>query len=210
LGSLVPEAEKPLYPRWLTLLAGRGREQYLLSLRYPLLVCLGMFTTSLLFGFVFSNRILGDLSDLLGELPSLEELGPPLFMSVLFINNALKTLVWMSLGLLFGIAPLFFIALNGFILGLVVHRLSQALGFFIVFIAIAPHGIVELPMTLLSAAVGVKLGYSLINRLRGQGSLIEELRKGLGLFLIRILPLLLAAAMIEAFITPLLSTFFLH
>ena len=164
---------------------------------------------SILFGFIFSNRISGDLRELLGGLPNLEELGPLFFLFFLFINNALKTLVWMFLGLLFGIAPLFFIALNGLVFGLVVHNIYQTLGFLVVFIAVAPHGIVELPITLLSAAIGVKLGYSLINRIRGQGSLTEELGKGLSLFLTRIAPLLFIAATIETFITPMLVSFFI-
>jgi stage II sporulation protein M len=198
------------YPRWLTLLAGKGREEYLLSLKSPFLLCLAMFMVSFAFGFIFSNRIPGDLEDFFGELPSLEEVGPLFLMLFLLINNALKAFLWMSLGIFFGIAPLFFIALNAFILGLVAHSVSQTLGPFFVFIAIAPHGVIEFPTTMLSAAVGVKFGYSLINRIRGQGSLIMELKKGLNLFLRRILPLLLLAATVESFVTPLLIYFFFY
>ena len=204
------EAPNISYPRWLTLLAGKGREEYLLSLRYPFLICLAMFMVSFAFGFVFSNRISGELEDLFGELPSLKEVGPLFLMFFLFTNNALKGFLWMSLGIFFGLAPLFFIAFNAFILGLVVHSASQSWGPFFVFIALAPHGVIEFPITILSAAIGVKFGYSLINRIRGRGSLIGELKKGMSLFLRRILPLLLLAATIESFVTPLLVSFFFY
>jgi stage II sporulation protein M len=204
------DAQNVPYPRWLTLLAGRGREEYLLSLRYPFLICLAMFMVSFAFGFIFLNRIPVELGDLFGDLPNIEEVGPLFLMLFLFINNALKTFIWMSLGVFFGIAPLFFMAVNAFILGLVAHIVSQSLGLFFVFITIAPHGVIELPVTILSAAIGVKFGYSLINRIRGQGSLTEELKKGLSLFVRRVLPLLLIAAAIESFVTPTLTYFFLR
>lgn len=203
------DAQNVPYPRWLTLLAGKGREEYLLSLRYPFLMCLAIFMVSFTFGLIFSNRIPEELKDFFGEL-DLEELSPLFFMLFLFINNALKTFLWMSLGVFFGIAPLFFMAVNAFILGLVAHIVSENLGPFFVFITIAPHGVIELPVTILGAAIGVKFGYSLINRIRGQGSLTEELKKGLGLFMRRVLPLLLMAAAIESFVTPTLTYFFLR
>lgn len=205
-----PNAGGP-YPRWLTLLAGRGREGYLLSLRYPLFICLAIFMASLVLGYLLSNRLpVQELEEFLGELPNLEEVGPLFLMFFIFANNALKNFLWMSLGLLFGLAPLFFIALNGFILGLVAHSFSQITGPLFVFVAIAPHGVVEYSTTLLSAAIGVKFGYSLINRIRGEGSLTEELKRGLDLFLRRFLLFLLIAAAIEAFITPFIVLLFFH
>ena len=203
------ETRGPSYPKWLTLLAGEGREDYLLSLRYPFLICLAMFIASFTFGYVSHGQIPSQWwEDLLGSLPDLEEVGPLFFMLFIFINNAVKSLLWMSLGILFGVAPLLFIALNGFMLGLVINYVSQVAGLLFVFVAIAPHGVVEIPITLLSAAIGVKFGYSFINRIRGEGSLIEELKMGLSLFLRRMIFFLLIAAVIEAFITPFLVVLF--
>ena len=199
------DARKGVYPRWLTLLAGRGREEYLLSLKNPFLVSLVVFTASITLGYLFSNQITEkQLIDLLGEIPNIGELGPMFFMLFIFANNALKSFLWMSLGLLFGIAPLLFTTLNGFLLGLVAHRFSQTVGPLLVLIAIAPHGVVELPTILLSAAIGVKFGYGLINKIRGGGRLTSELKMGLSLFISRVVPFLLLAAAIEAFFTPVL------
>lgn len=197
------------YPKWLTLLVGEGREEYLLSLRYPFLICLAMYIASFTFGYLFQPRIPSQwLEDLLGGFPDLEKLGSLSFMLFIFINNALKSFIWMFMGILFGIAPLLFMALNGFTLGWLTHYISRIMGLLFVFVAIAPHGVVEFPITFLSSAIGVKFGYTLLNRIRGEGGLTAELKKGLSLFLRRMLLFLLIAAAIEAFITPFIVLLF--
>ena len=204
--DLEPRTAGGGYPWWLTLLAGRGGEEFLLSLKYPFLICLILFTTSFIFGCLLLNRIsLGELERIFGGLPNLEDFTPTFLMLFIFGNNALKCLLWTSLGILFGVAPLLFTSFNGFLLGLVAHHVYRVRGPLFVLLTILPHGVVELPTTLLSAAIGVRLGYSLINRLRGGRGLTGEVKRGLALFLKRILPLLLVAAVIEAFVTPFLA-----
>jgi len=203
----IPESEATStpYPRWVTILAGRGKEEYFLSLRTPFLICVLMYGASFVMGYMFSNRVtLGSLRDLLPQLPDLAEVGPLEFTVFLFVNNAISTFMWMLLGFIFGVGSLFFASFNGFTLGLIAHSFSQLVSPLLVFLSIAPHGIVELPTTLLSAAMGVKLGYTLLNRLRGHGSISAELARSLVLYFMRVLPLLFLAASIEAFITPVL------
>lgn len=191
------------FPRWATILAGRGREQYLLSLRTPFFLCFVMYAASFGIGYVFSSRVsVASLRDLLPQIPDLAEVGPLGLMVFIFANNALSTLIWMLLGVFFGVGSLFFSSFNGFNLGLVAHSFSTLVSPLVVVVSIAPHGIVELPTTWLSAAMGVRLGYSLMSRLRGQGSMRVELVRSLGLYFRRVVPLLLLAATIEAFVTP--------
>jgi len=197
------EHESDAYPGWLTLLAGRGREEYLLGLRGPFLLCLVLLVSCFAFGYAFSNRVSPDFfGELFGDLPMLEEsdvLGLTVFI---FVNNAFKVLLWMVLGVFFGLAPLFFVLVNGFVLGLVVHSFSDIVGPWIVWLSILPHGIVEIPCTVLGAAMGVRLGYAFIGRLRGRSGLSAGVAAALGLYARRVAPGLLLAAVLESFVTP--------
>ena len=53
-------------------------------------------------------------------------------------------------------------------------------------------------------SIGMSLGYAALNSLRRQGSLMKETRSALGLFLTRIVPMLILAAVIEVTITPII------
>ena len=65
-----------------------------------------------------------------------------------------------------------------------------------------PHGVIEIPMILLSSAVGLRLGRSLLDKIKGRGSLGAEVRRGLTLYVSVVLPLLLLAAVVEVYVTP--------
>jgi len=69
-----------------------------------------------------------------------------------------------------------------------------------------PHGIFELPAVILAAALGLSGGVRLINKIRGRGdySVREKVTKNLRFFITFIVPLLLIAAIIEVFVTPLI------
>ena len=70
---------------------------------------------------------------------------------------------------------------------------------------IAPHGIIELPAAVIGAAVGVRLGASLIQRDRrltiGEGWLLAVV-DFVKVFVFLVLPLLAVAALLEAHVTP--------
>jgi stage II sporulation protein M len=113
----------------------------------------------------------------------------------------------MVLGVIGGLPPMFFAVFNGFFIGHFSYNvaLDYSLGF--IAAALIPHGVVEIPAIILSSAAGMGLGYALINRLRGQGSLRAEFGKALLLFLTKILPLLVFAAVLEVTLTPLVLAF---
>lgn len=93
---------------------------------------------------------------------------------------------------LIGIFPMFSAFINGGLLG----WFAQKEGL-IVFLAIVPHGIFELPAFLLSVAIGLRLGREVLKR-KSERHLKKELGGGLKVFVILILPLLLIAALIES------------
>jgi len=197
------EASPRRPPRVLALVFGRFSD-YVWALRPLFLLCLLLFVFSLAMGFYLGDKIpIEMLEDLLGTLPDVENMN--LLTLFLFIlgNNLFKSLLWMVSGFLFSVPSLLFTVLNGFFIGWLSHSVRVENGLLFTVVALVPHGIIEVPTVLLSSAAGMALGYQLVNRIRGRGSLRAEFGKALRLFIWRIAPLLLLAAIIEVTVTPL-------
>ncbi len=121
-----------------------------------------------------------------------------LFFFVIFLNNTFTCFLDIMLGPFAGIFPVFSAFVNGGLIG----WFAQRQGLFVL-IALIPHGIFELPAFLLSTAIGLKLGRELF-RHRHERDLIGELKRGLWVYFILIIPLLLVAAIIESILITLL------
>jgi stage II sporulation protein M len=123
--------------------------------------------------------------------------------AAIFLNNALKTLLGILLGSLFGIIPVVFLLANGIALGVVFSLSVQSRGPWLSLLSILPHGILELPAVFLGTSIGLMVGSHVVKRLfgRAETTLGGELVRGLRFFCTVILPLLLIAALVEAFLT---------
>ena len=133
---------------------------------------------------------------------------PPLQLAgAIFFNNAIKTLLVIALGVLFGVATIFFLVVNGAALGIVFYLSVHSRGWLSSLLVIVPHGVLELPAVLLGASIGLLLGRHSIHRLIGKAhtSFGSELARALAFFMVVIVPLLILAALVEAFITPALA-----
>ncbi len=122
----------------------------------------------------------------------------------IFSNNALKSFASMILGISFGIVPVLFVVLNGLIIGVVVAVVGAKMGLFLTVALLIPHGILEIPAILISSSYGLNLGMETFRKFRGgdvdlNRCLLENLKK----FAKIPLPMLLIAALIETYITPL-------
>lgn len=146
-----------------------------------------------------------DALSMLGELFELL-LGLSQFQLFLFIffNNAIKTLVAALMGLFFGIMPIIFILVNGFVLGIVTFQITDSHGWLFLIFGLLPHGALEIPAALFGAAIGLFLGAKSLRRVfNGNNFEVKKEIKDALVFLARVaLPLILAAAFLEVFITP--------
>lgn len=133
----------------------------------------------------------------------------PIFIVLgIFLNNAFVSLLFLVLGLALGVLPVMFIAFNGYIVGVISNVVAQEKGPLFIFLALLPHGIVELPMVFLSAGIGLRLGHQVFSTLIGRDTEIKkEFKEGLRFYFHWILPLLFLAAIVETFITPLILSF---
>jgi stage II sporulation protein M len=128
---------------------------------------------------------------------------PVLIMMIIFLKNLLASAMAMLLGLGLGLIPLMVVTSNGFLLGIVGYEAVQKAGIHFLLAGILPHGIIELPVVLISIAVGFRLGYLLALTLaKEKADLSGEIKTAIHLLVCVVAPLLFLAAAIETFITP--------
>jgi stage II sporulation protein M len=210
---------------------------YLFSIKNYILLVTGLFILSLILGYLESAAHPETSGDFIQAFKDLGEriraIEPPLLQIlvlflVIFLNNALKSLGIIIFGAVFGIVPLFFIAFNGQAIGTVVYLFAREKGVPYVLAALLPHGIIEIPVILVSAAIGVRIGYRAYISMKEGGAdfkkglsnairfymrkikmdLAPELKQGTEFYIRWLLPLLLLAAIVESTITPLILSLF--
>src|SRR5690349_5440742 len=125
----------------------------------------------------------------------------------IFVNNALKTLLVIVLGRFFGLLPVVFLLANGAAIAIAVYSSSQLRGFAHSMLILVPHGLLELPAVLLGTSVGLMIGFQSVKRLFGRSDAVGagQLGAALRFFLTVIVPLLIIAASIEVFVTPVVA-----
>ena len=185
---------------------GNDREYSKKSLWLYLPAAAVLFIISLVAGLRVSPEL---ASNVLEELkialePLAESLDPLILLPIIFLNNAIKALGAIVLGIVLGLPPLFFVVANGFMIGVVIIALKSSLGYGVIAASMVPHGIIEIPILLLASALGLRIGYqSLRYLIRQKSSVKAQLRQGMKIYLKWILASLFVAALVEVFITPL-------
>lgn len=111
----------------------------------------------------FSNYLEQQLESLGGLREQLKQSGNPTlaFIIFIFLNNAIKSVLIIYMGSLFGIVPMFFLVFNGMIIGFLLQRVAAengADGLLATFVGLFPHGIIEIPAIVIASAYGMKFG----------------------------------------------------
>jgi stage II sporulation protein M len=118
----------------------------------------------------------------------------------IFFNNTIKTLLVMLLGMFFGVIPILFLMINGYILGIIAAvKINQ--GVVKIIAGLLPHGIFELAGIFIACGYGLWLGYKFWRLVRYNESFKQYFIESLINFVKIVLPLLLVAALIETFVT---------
>ena len=132
----------------------------------------------------------------------------------LLANNWSAMLVSVLYGLIpFAFLPVSSLLINGFILGItgaMYQSYGQTLALWLS--ALLPHGIFEIPALILSIACGVYLCVQiskLILRYPNRAPMLEVFCNVLRVMLLLVAPLTIAAAFVEAYITPVIMSFFI-
>jgi len=141
----------------------------------------------------------------------LKGLPPHLLALLIFANNSLKALFFaVLLGVLIAIPPILFAFLNGIIIGLASRFVVEEKGLLFLMAGILPHGVFEIPAVLLSCALGMEIGVVVCEKALGRDvSVKKTMLTCLRTYLKVVVPLLLVAALVEAYVTPLVMQMFL-
>jgi len=179
---------------------------YLKLIRVYILLAVALFALTAIMGYFAAELNPAMAASWTKELEMLKwimDQPPILIMIIIFLKNLLSCAMAILLGLGLGLVPLLVVTSNGFLLGIVSYGAIQKAGVLYLLAGILPHGIIELPTVLLSIAIGFRLGHLLIFALLGEeADLSGETRMAVHFLLRWIMPLLLVAAAIETFITP--------
>lgn len=170
-----------------------------------------IFGIGLVFGLATPTAV---ISPLFEDVAVLQELGDTLipfeFLTVILIlaNNVTALLLSFTLSPIFLLMPILALTFNGWFLGFVsvIVVQEESLGF--VLAGLLPHGVFELPAFILGEAAALSFGVMAILALfkkERRKFFLPGLRQNLR-YLMLALALLVPAAIIEIYITPLLLT----
>jgi stage II sporulation protein M len=189
---------------------------YVYNLRWYVLIIVAIFAVFAVIGYTvaitspsYTDQTISEVKDQVGPLKETSALG---LMLGIFENNVIKCFLVVVLGLAAGIAPLLFTIANGIVIGIVIGATIGKTGLLYVLVGILPHGIIEMPMVFISAAIGLKLGSDVLRALiQRKVYLWKDIKEGLLIFVFWVAPLLLVAAFTETFVTgTLLYLLFAH
>jgi stage II sporulation protein M len=152
------------------------------------------------------NQQLSGLREVSGKLQNSEH--PQWsFFGFIFLNNSIKGVLIIYLGLLAGILPVMFLLVNGMVIGYLVHSLSaqgESLADLIIR-GLLPHGIIEIPAIIIACAYGIRMGSWVIGginlRKRARGREGEGVLRKSVTAAFWVVILLFAAAIIESTVT---------
>ena len=175
-----------------------------------LFIAIALFVVSIIGGWLKPDSITSLLAD---DIASLVELSglllslPPVVTALLiFLKNSLSLLTSFALSPLLCLTPILALAFNGALLGAISAAIIERESVGLLLAGILPHGIIELPAFIIGEAAALSFGSLAIVSLfkkEARDSLWPHLKRNLR-YLVIALALLVPAAFIEAFITPLL------
>jgi stage II sporulation protein M len=171
-----------------------------------LLICLCAlaFAAGVIPGYVFYEESREAMTPALEGLADQFTLDEPKYVLAarIFLNNAKSSLIMLVGGTLLFV-PLLILAVNGFLVGFVLkaflykgYNLPQFLA------VIMGHGVLELPALFIAAAVGMRIGLAFLLPKGGRVNAVSgSIKAAAVIYLAVVLPLLLAAAFIEAYVS---------
>lgn len=180
-----------------------------MSYKRWLFVATFLFGVGLALGLATPTGIVGLLSEDIAALEELTDrlarLPQPSVLAIIFIKNVSALLISFVLSPIFCLIPAVALIFNGWLLGLVSITVVQEKSLGYLLVGLLPHGILELPALIMGEAVAFSFGTAVIKALfrkEGRNLLLSNLKQNFRYFIVA-LTLLLPAAIIETYLTPL-------
>ncbi|MDU9376048.1 hypothetical protein McpSp1_06350 [Methanocorpusculaceae archaeon Sp1] len=130
---------------------------------------------------------------------------PGLLSWQIFFNNLKVCLILFMGGVTFGAMTLFVLISNGYVIGNISGVMLRGYDLSVFAATIVPHGIFEIFAMLMASALGLQMGRSLYLDAQGRDNAGTTCLWYGTRFLLVVLPLLVVAAVVETFATPVIS-----
>ncbi len=183
-----------------------------MSYKNWIFVAIFLFSIGLAFGLAtptsFASLISEDIAALEELAGLLASLPLALVVVIIFIKNASVLLLSFVFSPIFCLLPILTLTVNGWLLAFVSVIVSQEKSVGFVLAGLLPHGIFELPALIVGEAAALSFGAVAVLALfkkERRSLLLPSLKRNLR-YLMVALALLLPAAIIETYVTPLLLT----
>ena len=180
-----------------------------MSYKRWIFIATGIFGVGLALGLAKPSAIAGLITE---EIALLEELGASitpfsiLTLGFIFLKNAVALLASFFLSPILCLVPILSLTMNGWLLSFVAASVAQEESVGFVLAGLLPHGIIELPALIMAQAAALSFGTTVMLApfiKERRKLLLPNFKKNLKYLLIA-LALLVPAAIIETYITPLL------
>lgn len=171
-----------------------------------------LFVASAVIGYIifyFQPQLMQTITDYFKNLVGNNEQNNQALVLIIYQQNVTTSLMALFGGIAFGLLPLGTVIVNGLIIGFVIHYLLHVLPaalstkLFIIVVTLLPHGVFELPIVLITAALGLKWGLAwLLPAAKGQRKTVWKQSARQALLFIPLLVVVLAiAAVVEVFVS---------
>ncbi|MDV0442757.1 stage II sporulation protein M [Methanorbis rubei] len=181
------------------------RRMYLIALA----VVAALFFGTCCYGYVSSISEPDAADDIVGTFQSstteLDTEAPALLSWQIFFNNVKVCLILFIGGVTFGAVTLFVLVSNGYVIGNISGVMLRGYDLSVFAATIVPHGIFEIAAMLMASALGLQMGRSLYLDAQGRDNAGTTCLWYGTRFLLVVLPLLVVAALVETFATPVIS-----
>jgi len=179
---------------------------YLYRIRAYIYIILGLWVFSSFIGIILALAMPRESGSFVGLIsnqmkPLLSESTFTMMINI-FLNNGRACAMEVILGSGLGIVTLLIVFVNGLAMGLVLVMALSKSGPLITLAALLPHGIIEVPVVIISAAIGLRFGHCVLMALiRQPVDLVKDAIEGFSVFIFWLIPLLFVAAFIESYVT---------
>ncbi|OHD56423.1 MAG: hypothetical protein A2Y33_15650 [Spirochaetes bacterium GWF1_51_8] len=127
----------------------------------------------------------------------------------IFVNNLRGSGVIVLGGFILAIASFAMTGLNFLVLGCAMNYFAPERTSGDMLIMLLPHGIIELPAIVLSLVAGIYIARAVVFKLKNGGGFPERVSEYLlqaaALFILVVIPMLIAASLIEVYISPVIA-----
>lgn len=124
-------------------------------------------------------------------------------LMVIFINNIVINFLIILFGIVGGILPIIIVIINGTMFGIIILGTVFKIGLLPVLLVLAPYGALEISTLLLSAGLGLRLGYICLKHVLKwdlDSKIVTHVKYSVAVFIQIILPSVILAAVLETFI----------